>query len=290
MKPKIIMHINYCEQGQTVPEICQKAVDWGFDGVEFRRKRRGIEESVEEYLDNIVRAAAKAKMKRVIFGEPGPDLMVAGANERRRELKEVIEFYRLAAVRFKLTTCNITAGALLNPDKNVPYERYELHGSQVATREQWDWTVSGFKTLGTLAEKLGFRLAFETHMGYLHDLPRAAKKLSDLIGSPAIGVNLDYANYINFPNHLSIRETIEEMGDRLYYVHLKNSISAGKNVRFPSGLAQGEINNREFLGILKERGYGGHICIEAPRPGDREYYAQQDIAYLKSLIKDIKWT
>ncbi len=30
------MHINYCEQGQTIPEICEKAASWGFSGVEFR--------------------------------------------------------------------------------------------------------------------------------------------------------------------------------------------------------------------------------------------------------------
>ncbi|MFH0795736.1 MAG: sugar phosphate isomerase/epimerase family protein [Candidatus Omnitrophota bacterium] len=288
MKSKIIMHVNYCEQGQTIPEICRKAVDWGFDGVEFRRKRGGVKESAEEYLDGIAGAAVKSKMKCVIFGAPGPNLLATDADERRRETEEVVEFYRLASERFKLSVCNTTAGALFNPDKNVPYEKYEMHGSQAATKEQWDWTVSGFKVLGGLAEKLGFQLAFETHMHYLHDRPQAAKKLADLIDSPAVGVNLDYENYLNFPDHLSIRETVEAMGDRLYYVHLKNSIPGGKGVRFRSGLEEGEINNREFLRILKEKDYQGHICIEAPRPGDREHYAQQDIAYLKSVIRDIK--
>ena len=37
MEWPIIMHVNYCEQGQTIEEICEKAVKWGFDGVEFRR-------------------------------------------------------------------------------------------------------------------------------------------------------------------------------------------------------------------------------------------------------------
>jgi sugar phosphate isomerase/epimerase len=41
---------------------------------------------------------------------------------------------------------------------------------------------------------------------------------------------------------------------------------------------------------LKEAGYDGPICIEAPRSGDREWFAQADIAYLKALLKDLAWS
>lgn len=46
MTMPVIMHVNYCEQGQTLEEICRKAVGWGFDGVEFRRKRSDGQEEV----------------------------------------------------------------------------------------------------------------------------------------------------------------------------------------------------------------------------------------------------
>ena len=53
MSYRVIMHINYCEQGQEIEDICSKAIDWGFDGVEFRRRRSGVEETTEEYLDRL---------------------------------------------------------------------------------------------------------------------------------------------------------------------------------------------------------------------------------------------
>lgn len=53
------------------------------------------------------------------------------------------------------------------------------------------------------------------------------------------------------------------------------------------GLADGDCNNREFLRELKNHDYRGMICLEAPRSGDREWFAQQDLAYAKSLLKDL---
>ena len=60
MSLPIIMHVNYCEQGQTIPEMCRKAVGWGYDGIEFRRYRRGVEETTEQYLDTI--AAGRGRL------------------------------------------------------------------------------------------------------------------------------------------------------------------------------------------------------------------------------------
>ena len=54
-----------------------------------------------------------------------------------------------------------------------------------------------------------------------------------------------------------------------------------------TGLADGAINHREYLRLLRQHGFSGPICIEAPRAGDREWFAQQDIAYLKALLGDL---
>ena len=59
MKNKIIMHINYCEQGQTISEICEKAAAWGFDGVEFRNRRSAINEDMSSYLESIYKESKK---------------------------------------------------------------------------------------------------------------------------------------------------------------------------------------------------------------------------------------
>jgi hypothetical protein len=51
MENPVIMHVNYMEQGQSIEEICEKAVKIGFDGVEFRRKMKNMND--EAYLEKL---------------------------------------------------------------------------------------------------------------------------------------------------------------------------------------------------------------------------------------------
>jgi sugar phosphate isomerase/epimerase len=287
MSAPIIMHVNYCEQGQTLPEMCRKAVDWGYDGIEFRRRRTGTREEPEAYLDAVARAADDAGLKYVLFGGPGVELMTDDAARRGSEVESAVAFYRMAASKVRLTVCNIMSGSLRNPDKGVPGGEYHRHGSSVATEKHYDWAAEGFKVLGRLAEELGFRFAFEIHMGYLHDLPAPTKKLLERIGSPAVGALLDHGNVVYFPGAPALKDSIPLLGKHLFYVHLKNSMGLRDGGRFPVGLGDGEINHREYLRLLKENGFSGPICVEAPRQGDREWYARQDIAYIKALIHEV---
>jgi len=284
----IIMHVNYCEQGQTVEEICQKAAGWGFDGVEFRRKRTGVEETTEEYLDALEEGVQASGLEQVLFGYPGPLLVKEDAGEREREVEEAIAFYRHVSERFGVSTVNLLTGPLHNPDKSIPYFDYNKHGSFVATDEQWEWQIKGCQDMADGLEDVDIRFGFETHMAYLHDTVEAVKKLTDKIDRPSIGANLDYGNIISFKQHPSLEEAVKGLGDRIHYIHLKNSAPLrGAPGRLATALGEGEVNNREFLRLLMEIGYEGPLCIEAPRPGDREWYAQQDLAYLESLLENL---
>jgi len=288
MSLPVILHVNYCEQGQTISEMCKKAVGWGYDGIEFRRYRKGEDETPEAYLDSIARSAETSGLKNVLFGGPGLDLTNADADTRKKEVEEGLRFYTLASERVNLTVCNIMAGSLRSSNPKTASGDYHLHGSGAATEEHYAWAAEGFKPLGALAEELKFKLAFEIHMGYVHDLPDPTMKILGMIGSPGVGANLDYGNMVYFPKCPSLADTISTLGDSLYMVHLKNSMpyAGGRNA---VSLGDGIINNREFLSLLKVNGFSGPICIEAPRPGDREWYAQEDLRYLRSVLSDLDW-
>ena len=45
------------------------------------------------------------------------------------------------------------------------------------------------------------------------------------------------------------------------------------------------VNGRDGLRRLRDAGYQGPICIEAPRSGDREAYAREDLAYIRSVLR-----
>jgi sugar phosphate isomerase/epimerase len=73
----------------------------------------------------------------------------------------------------------------------------------------------------------------------------------------------------------------------IYYVHMKNYLRTVDGTLTAAGLGDGVINHREYVKLLKIINYKGPICIEAPRQGDREWYARQDIKYIKALLEDL---
>ena len=87
----------------------------------------------------------------------------------------------------------------------------------------------------------------------------------------------------------TLEQALEDTRGHLHYVHLKNMIGLrGAPGRFVCGLGEGEINNRHFLRLLRDEGYDGPLALEGPRPGDRERYAPQDLAYGLELLKDLR--
>lgn len=288
-RPPLILHINYYEQGQTLETACRDAVALGFDGIEFRRQRVGKDETQAEYLDEIEAAVSKSGLQQVLFGSPGPDLTGSDAARREKEVEAAREFYTHVKQRFDTTVCNTMGGPLLNSDPSVPYNEYSRQGSGIATDEQWQWAIEGFKTLGRMAEEIGLKLAFETHMGYIHDTPAAVKKLVDAIGSPNIGALLDCGNIALFPDSPAVSSQVALLGERVFYLHLKNLFVFPHGGYACTSLADGHINNREMLRALKAQNFSGPICIEAPRAGDREWFAREDMAYLQSLLDDLAW-
>lgn len=285
MKWPVIMHVNYCEQGQTIDEICKKAAVWGFDGVEFRRQLKN--ESTEQYLNKLERAVRDSKLKYVIFGGPHFDFMNQHESKRKKAIEEAEYFYREASKRFDLTVCNIMASLLVNNDKNVMRSDYAKHGSYIAEEEHYKMAADAFSVLGALADELDFVFAFETHMNYLHDLPQPSKQLIDTINHPRVGLNLDYGNAVFFDGISSLEETIFMLKNMIYYVHMKNYSKTVDGTLVSSGLSDGIINHRKYVKLLKEINYCGPICIEAPRAGDREWFAQQDIKYINALLEEL---
>jgi sugar phosphate isomerase/epimerase len=242
-----------------------------------------------DYLDVIQRSFEGSGLKTVLFGGPGFDFTSRDRDVRKRELDEAAGFYSAAADRFDLSVCNILVGPVLNPGKDIPYRQFTAHGSFLADEEQFGRAAECTRELGRLAESRGFSLAFETHGVYLHDTPKAALRLTEAAGSSAVGINLDYGNILNIPGSPSLSETISMLQKHIKYVHLKNSIPVPGAPPIKTALSDGVINNREFLRLLKKAGYSGPVGIESPRDGDREWFAQEDIRYLKQVMKEVGW-
>lgn len=292
---KVIMHINYCEVAlssfgeRTIDDICKIAAEIGYDGIQFRGKepKELASLSFREYASQIAEAKKKYGLSEILFG-----INVAGCTsddkeEREKGISDAIENARIANELCGTTVCNTFGPRLFSKIPTAPASP-EFHGSAVATERDWNLTADAYSRVGRELEKIGVKFAFETHPKYINDTPQASKKLVDLIDSPAVGINMDYGNTVYFPVRPTVEEAIDIYGDKLFYIHLKNSSPVpGSGTRMPTGLGDGEINHRAYLIKLREVGFKGPIGIEAPRTGDRLWFAQQDFKYFKSVLKDI---
>ena len=289
MSYPIIMHINYCEQGQTVEEVCRFAAKTGFDGIEFRAKRLATHpnEDYRVFLDDVKRYTEYYGIPYVLFGSPGVDAMSQDKAKVQASVDAYKEWLDEASKRVNLTVINFFTGSLIDPDQPMNAMSYHLHGAGCAKDWHWEVAAEACQQVADYAKPIGCKFAFETHMNYLHDYAESARKLVDLIDRDNFGINLDYGNSIYFTNKIApLEKAIDICGDKLFYTHLKNSLPVPGG-RLPTALGEGAINHRAYIKKLKDVGFKGLVGIEAPRPGDREYYAIKDLEYIKSVIADL---
>ena len=296
MNNKIIMHINFAESGansfgkKSIDDICRFAAETGFDGIEFRGAlpKELADLSFREYADQIAAGKKKYGLSDILFGIAVKECANSDHDAREKDIANVIEMAKIAREVCETELCNTYATTFMSPDFVGSAPRYDLNGSAIATPEQWEMTADAYRRIGAELEKIGIRFAFETHMNYIHDVPAQAKKLVDMIDSPAVGINMDYGNTFLFPKYPALEETIDLYGDKLFYTHLKNYATiAGATKKLPTSLDSGEINHRAYLEKLRDVGFSGPIGIEAPRPGDRLWFAKCDLAYAKQLMSEI---
>lgn len=281
--PAILMHVNFFEQGVISGELFDKAKFYGFDGVELRASIPDL--PLEKYMAHIQQEMKRTGLSHIVMACPC-NLNNAHPEERAAEIERCADLLRKgSAIGVRLF--NAMAGVITAP--GIPYTEFDKHGSGVATWEQWAWAVEGFQQLASVAEELGVRLAFETHNAYIHDLAKPTAELLKRIGSPAIGANLDMGNIVLNKNGESLAEALAILGDKIYYNHLKNVFKPSGGGYIVCGLSDGVINIRAWLQALKEKGNEAPLCIEAPRQGDHDWFAHQDMAYLRWTLENLGW-
>lgn len=295
MKNHIIMQINYAERAggnfgrRSISEVCTFAKGLGFDGIEFRgelpTEMRHL--SFREYAELIARGKRESGLSDILFGFNLLDC--TNMEKRDAQIADIIEKIKIVREVCGTEVCNVSGAWISAREPNTPWYRYDLCGSYAAEEKDWELTADAFSRIAPTLEQIGLRFAFETHMGYIHDLAATAKRLVDMIGSPMIGINLDYGNTVYFKNRTSVTQAIDDCGDKLFYTHLKNSVALPEtdNLRLATALGEGEIDHRVYLEKLEDIGYTGLIGIEAPRQGDRIWYAKCDMEYMKSLLADL---
>ena len=161
---------------------------------------------------------------------------------------------------------------------------------------RWHSMVDGAKELADYGEKIGVTLALETGP----EPPELLLRLIQAVGSPALRINYDPANFVIWPAILSTRnktsydkaEAIEEfkpvvgvrvLGPYIVHTHAKDAMvdDDGKHHEVPLG--EGWIDWPRYVSLLKEVGYDGYFAIERETGPDPVGDVQRAVDFLKRL-------
>lgn len=284
MNNPIIMHINYCEQGQSLEQVFKVATTIGYDGVEFRRFKNVYGLDQKAYLETIAALKDQYKLPYTLFG--GPELITDDPEKTKESEEGYLQFLEIAASLDLLNTINFMCAHSVDPNVPTDLQHCDAHGYTVKDEKVWERSVEVCRRIADLYPAVNF--AFETHMFYVHDTAKTARILVDAIDRKNFGINLDYGNALFYAKTEPLEEAIRIAGDKLFYTHMKSyqPLGIGTGILLPTSLADGCINHRAYVKQLSDMDYTGPIGIEAPRPGDREHFAKEDFDYISPIIRN----
>ena len=242
----------------------------------------------KQYLDRLAKYKQDNPEKELVFGSLVP--YCRGTADEIKEAEEYcLHFFDWAAKNCGTKVINFFTGAILN--RQAEWRPGELHGSAIATEDDYRRASEGLRKMAEAAERCGILLALETHSGYLHDLAPSCRKLLDLCGHPAAGINYDQCNMSLHKFGSTPDDIFGTLGDRIYYAHFKNYANvicrSGAQAYRLCRLSDGELNTRLILKRLAGKLRSGLLALECPGGGDRIYAAEQDIRYMRRLMEDL---
>jgi len=161
---------------------------------------------------------------------------------------------------------------------------------------KWETLINALGEIAEHGEKVGACLAMETGP----EPPEVMKRAIETVGSPAIRVNYDPANFILWPPALFAREGkpydkeeafelfkpnegADILGPYVVHTHAKDALVTpeGKGQEVPLG--QGWVDWPRYVGLLQKHGFDGYFAIEREVGDDPVKDIKEAVNFLQSL-------
>lgn len=300
----------------SIETICQKAKEFGYDGVELCTwgDHMEIDKADQQYCDNRKKLLKqhglelytisthlvgqcvcdpidqrhKGILPAYIWGDGDPE------GVRQRAAKEIIETGKVAKQLGLDTVVGFTGSPIW----------HLLYSFPPVTKQMIDDGFQNFakrwKPILDAYQEMGVRYALEVHPTEIaFDIATAKRALQALDNHPAFGFNYD-------PSHLGYQgvdyvKFIYEFSDRIFHVHMKDvhwsdgqkdigvfggHTEFGDNNRFWNfrSIGRGRIDFESIIRALNDIGYDGPLSIEWEDSGmDREAGAKESCAFTKNI-------
>ena len=127
--------------------------------------------------------------------------------------------------------------------------------------------ITSLKELAPIAEELDVLICLENHANNNLEFIDDYRRILDAIPSSHVGINIDTGHFD--ASNVDMMKLIEEMGDRVNHIHIKENKGYGKKefTRFGEGVT----DNDAVINAMVARGYEGFITIElSPEIGEHD--------------------
>lgn len=258
--------------GWNIEQVAANAKTMGFDGVELRGVKGehiGSDETPEELK----------KIKK-LFKDSGVEIAaIMGYSTFTIDDLAKREESISMAISFLETAHNI----------GCPVLRIfgGMHSTQLDREGNIKRVAEGIRRVADHAERLGVKLALETHDDWCKGENLAGVLKG--VGSPALGICWDVGNsFFTEP----LEKTYESVKGHIFHVHFKDAAreADGKvESRLPG---KGEVDMRKALELLKRDGYDKYLSFEwekkwQPDLAEPELAFPHFAKFTKSLMKDL---
>ncbi len=299
----------------TFEDLCQKAAEWGYEGLEIAcwGDHMDVSRAAEDmsYVSGKKKILEKYNMNCWALGAHlagqcvgdtyderlnafVPDRVKGRADELKQWAVDEMKFTAKAA---KNMGCSVVNGFMGSPIWKAWY-------SFPPTTE--DMIDKGFKLIHDLwtpifdeFDRKGIRFALEVHPTEIaFDLYTARRLLETFDFRPTLGFNFDPSHLLwqGMEPHLFIRE----FPDRIYHVHMKDvavtldgkagilgsflpfgDLKRGWNFR---SLGHGDVNFEDIIRELNSINYLGPLSVEWEDNGmDREFGVRESLEFVRSI-------
>jgi sugar phosphate isomerase/epimerase len=295
--------------------LAQKAGQWGFDGLElacqgdhfevqralnepdYIQARRDIlnryhlqcftisNHLVGQAVCDPIDSRHKTILPAYVWGDGEPE------GVRQRAAQEMMDTARAAAAFGVKQVNGFTGSAIWSQLYSFPpndFQKIEQGYEDFARR--WHPIIDVF-------EREGVRFGLEVHPTEIaYDFVTTRKTLDAIGNRSGFGLNFDPSHFI--PQFLDPALYIEEFGDRIYHVHVKDSKRRldgrrsilGSHLNFGEAMrgwdfvspGHGDVDFDSMFRALNRIGYQGPLSIEWEDSGmDREWGAQDALAFVR---------
>ena len=251
--------------GWDLDTICEKGSEFGFAGVDFRGLQDNIDITVTpEFTSNL--GESKQKLADAGLEVCGISTSI-GVCEPDKQEAHLEEARRTLPIAKELDVPGLRVFGRGNTEK---YSKEELADIGQETMEQ----------ILALDGARDFKWVFETHDHWIASAD--CKLLLDRIPDVEFGALWDMGHTSRVGGEAP-GETLEALGDRVYYTHVKDAVydtshpQAMKDGWRYVSPGTGELPLSDAIGLLKEKGYEGWVMFEHEKRWHAELPEPEDI-------------